>query len=1432
MYRILELYSQLEYNMAISQMVTMLARNYTYVFYMTHIAACLFFQIARIEGFATEGSWVGRAAARFQDQPPMIAYMYSLYFSISAFAGLGDASFYESSAYESLFLIIYLLINLVMGAYILGSVTLLVVRTDKRSKVYRDRMTNFADFASSNDIPQALGSSVRQHLDLHFHGEQVSDTSVLSIFPTTIKRKVMRHTYMRTVKNCYLFAHCKQKFFDAFIKAAHVELFMPGVRILSPGDPCRELFIIVSGTARGMESDGDPMPIGEGVEEGDSLSSPARPDDELGQSCPFGEVAFFTDLPCFRVIRSSTVLRVLVLTKAAFEVLSSTQPQQTRIMLDNLQGWASTALNKSMKGVILAHGGPSCTPADIVALFKRKKAAVRRQLSSGSIGSLDDTEDERSSMDSALGSEPGLQVPAAKLERLQFLESMRLAINSHILKTDQARTLTFLRAASFGRREQLMTLLSQGVSPNTADYDKRTALMMACAAGHTAVVKVLLDMGADHTLKDSLGHTAMCEAVRNNHARVMDAMLARGARLGLDDTTAASQMCACVVEGDLQMLRRLLKAGAPPDAADYDGRCALHLSAAEGNLAAVRVLVEEGRATVAFRDRWGSSPLDEARRAGAAAVVAYLERRMTGPEVALSLTEHRQAQTGSLVTACGAGDVRCVQRLLREGGGGASGCAVGLLLAAAHQHTAVVQLLLSWMGPEELRCSLGVSALIDAAKDGRGDLVELLAGMAGARQQMAQDACARRALFAAIREHNHPCVSRLLSGGADADASDEAGSHPAHTAVASANLPALRLLFERGEADLRSLDGSGSTALQLARNSQRSGAGSPTGSSISIRVGSRCPSPVREYLEWLQEAMDRVHTCGEDDRTEASSVSAFDRRGDGSVDGGPAAGGLAAAAAARFGPVSLDAVQRAAVPGAPGPVAAAAAAAAAAGSPSVGARGRPGGDDGVRVCGSVNAGDAALGSSDGGGGSDGCGGGAGGRIGRVEEWARLAGSGDHSMSAATPVPLAVTASPSLVMFLSRGSESQLSSWATRPDLGAGVSARRSSGTGTSLQRHRPDRMASFQETVDWAGPDLDASASSPRQLAGLRASSSPSPSLSFPDRRPGPGIGARLLTPPAVAALRMEALREGVHYLIRDSRSALTEAQQPGQEQSLDFSLLTDGLDAEREQGITIDVAYRYFQTPRRSFIVADCPGHEQYTRNMATGASNAELAIVLVDARKGLLTQTRRHTYICGLLGIRQIVVAVNKMDLVDYDPAIYETIVTEYRELARDLGIESVKCIPVVAPTGENVGVRSKRMDWYQGPCLLELLEGADTITAAAAVEGAAVNANFRMPVACGDEVIVQPGIQRARIQRIVTADGDLPSASTGQAVTLCFDREVDASRGDVISSALRPAPVADQFNCHLLWLGDAVLLPSRTYLLKIGTRRQPRRHSRTRG
>jgi bifunctional enzyme CysN/CysC len=285
----------------------------------------------------------------------------------------------------------------------------------------------------------------------------------------------------------------------------------------------------------------------------------------------------------------------------------------------------------------------------------------------------------------------------------------------------------------------------------------------------------------------------------------------------------------------------------------------------------------------------------------------------------------------------------------------------------------------------------------------------------------------------------------------------------------------------------------------------------------------------------------------------------------------------------------------------------------------------------------------------------------------------------------------------------------------------------------------------------------------------------------------------------------------------------------------LDFSLLTDGLDAERQQGITIDVAYRYFQSSRRNFVVADCPGHEQYTRNMATGASHADVAVVLVDARKGLLTQTRRHTYICALLGIRHVVLAVNKMDLVDYKPDVYEAICEAYLELAKTLGIHDVHALPVAALTGDNVGSSSLNMPWYNGQTLLDVLETVSVNPAQAD--------KFRMPVQwvnrpdqtfrgyagticgglvkVGDTIVVQPGTHQARVARIVTADGDLPQARAGQAVTLTLDRDVDISRGDVIAEAMHPAPEADQFAAHLLWMGDETLLPNRGYWLKIGTR-----------
>jgi bifunctional enzyme CysN/CysC len=299
--------------------------------------------------------------------------------------------------------------------------------------------------------------------------------------------------------------------------------------------------------------------------------------------------------------------------------------------------------------------------------------------------------------------------------------------------------------------------------------------------------------------------------------------------------------------------------------------------------------------------------------------------------------------------------------------------------------------------------------------------------------------------------------------------------------------------------------------------------------------------------------------------------------------------------------------------------------------------------------------------------------------------------------------------------------------------------------------------------------------------------------------------------------------------LANDSRKHGTNGE------DIDFALLVDGLEAEREQGITIDVAYRFFSTPKRKFIVADTPGHEQYTRNMATGASTADLAIVLVDARQGILRQTRRHSFIASMLGIRNIVLAVNKIDLVDYSQDVFDKIVADYQEFASKLGFNTIQAIPLSARFGDNVIAPSANLPWYRGPALLQHLENVPLDSADSARP-------FRFPVqfvnrpnldfrgfagtiasgtvAPGDEVVVAKSGKSSRVKRIVTWDGDLESASEGQAVTIVLEDEIEVSRGNMLVAPDARPEVADQFAAHLVWFAEHALIPGRSYILRTET------------
>ena len=297
-----------------------------------------------------------------------------------------------------------------------------------------------------------------------------------------------------------------------------------------------------------------------------------------------------------------------------------------------------------------------------------------------------------------------------------------------------------------------------------------------------------------------------------------------------------------------------------------------------------------------------------------------------------------------------------------------------------------------------------------------------------------------------------------------------------------------------------------------------------------------------------------------------------------------------------------------------------------------------------------------------------------------------------------------------------------------------------------------------------------------------------------------------------------------------DSRKVGTQGQE------IDFALLVDGLAAEREQGITIDVAYRFFNTETRKFIVADCPGHEQYTRNMITGASTADLAVILIDARKGVLVQTRRHSYLCNLIGIKNLVLAVNKMDLVGYSQEVFDTIVADYTAFAKSIGIEGFTAMPISGFKGDNITTQSENTPWYSGPTLVEHLETVEVNSARDAGKP------FRLPVQWvnrpnldfrgfsgliatgsvkpGDAIRVLPSGKTSTVTKVVTMDGELPEAVAGQSVTVCFADEIDCSRGDVIALVDDPPQTADQFESTIVWLNDEPMHVGRAYWLKLGT------------
>ncbi|GLI61752.1 hypothetical protein VaNZ11_004204 [Volvox africanus] len=944
-YRVFDLFHVLDYRMMLSQGTLMLLRNYIYVFFTAHWAACIFFHIAQEEsnvGRGADDSWVARNAEAFLDRPLFQQYILSLYFTVTIFTSMGDGRLYPFTIAELSTMIVYLLFNLFLGAYIIGTVTIMMVRADEHSKSFRESMSHLHEYSRENDLPERLYKAMREHLEVHFDSMQTTDDSVLSIYPTTIRRLVLRHLYLQPVRNCYLFKGCKQRFLDALLTAARVELFLPGVEIMAEGDNVMDLLIVMLGeclvsrggqriggvygtstvSASGIGSEANisflnsrgpsetgslggqsvggscSSSVGKGGETSLSvqgsadrsvhnitggatpllspggisllppvpgttakvlnLSSPLK----KGPSDVLAEIAFFTDAASYETVVGRTPVRVLSLPKASWELLAQQFPQQAKLILDNVQRAAETAVVDNLKQAAMAHQ------------LTASQLHVALSLVSGN-GFADST-------DPMVLAETRDALTHHQMEMITRLDDMRTVAEAHTRKCDEMRTFEFLNTAAQGDVESLRTMLAQGISPNTADYDGRTGLMLSSAKGHDEMVQLLLDAGAEKNKTDAFGISALAEAVKNEHDSTIELMLKYGATLGAGGLAVASEMCTAVYEGNLVKLRRLLRSGAPPDACDYDKRSALHIAGAEGNLAAVKLLIEEGGADPNFQDRWGNTALDEARRVGATPVVAYLESRQTR-DAGVTAEKKRQQAAHEFISWCGVGQV---EQLRNAGGysyGDEAGCAfAGLLVAASKGHKDVVEVLLEGMPSATLQNHAHVG-MLEAARMGHPETVAVFrrAGVALHDERVggalgAAAGSTMRSLMAdlrsAVQQGSGAVLEALLALGMPLTRNAGESSSLVHVAVEHGHLGATRRLVEHGGAvaDLLSLDGLGRTPLQMAERQQQ------------LRPQDLHARAVLDYLLW------------------ATQLAAA----------GSSAAALAAAAVERWGPIGHPAIDK------------------------------------------------------------------------------------------------------------------------------------------------------------------------------------------------------------------------------------------------------------------------------------------------------------------------------------------------------------------------------------------------------------------------------------------------------------------------------------------------------------------------------------------
>uniref|UniRef100_A0A383WLL7 Ion transport domain-containing protein n=1 Tax=Tetradesmus obliquus TaxID=3088 RepID=A0A383WLL7_TETOB len=782
-YRLYGWVQNLTYNQTLSLLAVTLARNFALCFFTVHWGACGFWYIARQGGFSPQ-TWVGANMDWVETgRSSLDKWVYSMYWSIITFSTVGYGDLHAYSVPEAAYVVVFMFVSLGVAAYFVGTSVLLVVENEKRTGSYRESLIVLDEYSATHSIPPALKADMKGHLRLHFSTADFRDEAVLGVFPTMLRRRALRHLYNAPLHACWLFGGAKQKFLDALLLGARVELFGP------------------------------------------------------------------------KYVRTTGLCRVLVIPRSVYNALAADYPMSARAVMDNLQERAEQLILREFPGPSAARimeqldalaaleltwanpeQGPAAAGAAGVASSTATSAVPSRQSSfTGGLptpGWLTPPAPGAAAAAAASASAPppaaagglpvepltGLPLRTGQQQVLSNLLRVRALVKATAAKQEQGRTAAFLAACSVGNLDRMRLMLQQGCDVNCCDYDGRTGLMLAASKGLAPAVKQLLVAGAAVDALDHGGSSALLEACSGGHDEVIELLLWAGGHLNVSGVKSAALLCAAVYEGDMQLLRRLLRAGARADAEDYDKRTALHIAASDGNMPAVKLLVEEGGADPSLVDRWEQSPLDEARRVGAAPVVEYLAGCVTEAAAADAVVKFQLWQAQAMLNAASRGRLASVQQLL-DRGCPADVCdydkRTGLMLAAANGHEAVVSLLLSAGANPNARDNLGGSALLEAVRGGRERLVGCLVGAGGCLQLAGSELAS--ALCSMVVDPAGRDDARYMAAGANVAAGDYNGQTALHIAAVHGKLDMVKLLVEEGGADLAAQDRWGATPLDEAQ---------------------------------------------------------------------------------------------------------------------------------------------------------------------------------------------------------------------------------------------------------------------------------------------------------------------------------------------------------------------------------------------------------------------------------------------------------------------------------------------------------------------------------------------------------------------------------------------------------------------------------------